>query len=83
MTTRRLAANPLPYLHRPGSGGRIRKNFEEAFADFADIGYVAVKADPLDQTPEKYLTGPAGTACNLRSVCSACRSTRRSTSLRR
>ena len=56
MTTRRLAANPLPYLHRPGTGGRTRENFEEAFADFAVIGYVAVKADPLDdQTPEEYL----------------------------
>jgi inosose dehydratase len=56
VTSRRLAANPLPYVIRPGTGGRTRENFEEAFADFAVIGYVAVKAEPLDdQPPEEYL----------------------------
>jgi inosose dehydratase len=45
---RRIAANPIPYWAR---GDRIDKSpavFEEAFADFAKIGYAAVKADVPD-----------------------------------
>jgi inosose dehydratase len=47
-TARRIAANPIPYWAR---GDRIDKSpavFEEAFADFAKIGYAAVKADVPD-----------------------------------
>jgi inosose dehydratase len=42
---RRLAANPIPYWSR---AGKTRGVFEEAFADFAKIGYSAVKADVPD-----------------------------------
>ena len=45
---RRLAVNPIPYWSR---GGRIDKSpavFDEAFADFAQIGFTAVKADVPD-----------------------------------
>jgi inosose dehydratase len=45
---RRLAVNPIPYWSR---GGRIDKSpavFDEAFADFARIGFTAVKADVPD-----------------------------------
>lgn len=40
--TPRLAANPIPYWAK---AGKSREVFEEAFRDFADIGYTAVKAD--------------------------------------
>ena len=45
---RRLAVNPIPYWSR---GGRIDKSpavFDEAFADFAEIGFTAVNADVPD-----------------------------------
>jgi inosose dehydratase len=48
-TARRIAVNPIPYWSR---GGRIDKSpavFEEAFADFAKIGYAAVKAEVPDE----------------------------------
>jgi inosose dehydratase len=38
----RLAANPIPYW---ASAGKTREVFDQAFADFAAIGYTAVKAD--------------------------------------
>jgi inosose dehydratase len=37
----RVAANPIPYW----AAGKARDAFEEAFADFAAIGFTAVKAD--------------------------------------
>lgn len=50
---RRIAANPIPYW---GPRGKSREVFEEAFADFAAIGYTAVKADiPEGMTPPEYL----------------------------
>jgi inosose dehydratase len=48
MTTlagRRLAVNPIPYWSK---AGKTKEVFEEAFADFAKIGYSAVKADVPD-----------------------------------
>lgn len=48
MTTgRRIAVNPIPYWSKPG---KTREVFEDAFADFAKIGYSAVKADVPDGT---------------------------------
>jgi inosose dehydratase len=41
----RLAANPIPYW---ASAGKSREVFDQAFADFAAIGYTAVKADVPD-----------------------------------
>ena len=46
MTTKsRIAANPIPYWVRDGVVDKSRAVFEEAFADFAVIGFTAVKAD--------------------------------------
>ena len=42
---RRIAVNPIPYWSK---AGKTREVFEEAFADFAKIGYSAVKADVPD-----------------------------------
>lgn len=42
---RRVAANPIPYWAK---AGKTREVLEEAFADFAAIGYTAVKADVPD-----------------------------------
>jgi inosose dehydratase len=41
----RIAANPIPYWIRVG---KTREVFEEAFRDFQDIGFTAVKADVPD-----------------------------------
>ncbi len=46
MTGPRIAANPLPYW---SSAGKSKEVFGQAFADFAAIGYTAVKADVPDQ----------------------------------
>lgn len=55
MTAPRLAANPLPYWSRDGAG-KSKEVFAQAFADFAAIGYTAVKADvPDGMAPEGYL----------------------------
>ena len=49
----RIAANPIPYWIRDG---KTRPVFEQAFADFAEIGYTAVKADvPEDMGARDYL----------------------------
>ena len=54
MTGPRIAANPLPYWSR--GAGKSKEVFAQAFADFAEIGYTAVKADiPDGMTPEDYL----------------------------
>jgi inosose dehydratase len=53
VTPRRLAANPLPYWARDGKSTEV---FAQAFADFAAIGYTAVKADvPDGMTAADYL----------------------------
>jgi inosose dehydratase len=41
----RVAANPIPYWSR---AGKTREVFEEAFRDFQEIGFTAVKADVPD-----------------------------------
>ena len=47
-TGRRMAANPIPYWSRDGRIDKSRAVFDEAFADFAQIGFTAVKADVPD-----------------------------------
>jgi inosose dehydratase len=50
-----LAANPIPYWLRDGNVDKSRAVFEQAFADFAAIGFTAVKADvPERMAPEEY-----------------------------
>lgn len=47
-----LAANPIAYWARDGKSQEV---FEEAFADLADIGFTAVKADvPDGMTADQY-----------------------------
>jgi inosose dehydratase len=49
----RIAANPIPYWAK---AGKSREVFEQAFRDFSDIGYTAVKADiPEGMTASEYL----------------------------
>ncbi|HET6533035.1 MAG TPA: sugar phosphate isomerase/epimerase [Actinoplanes sp.] len=48
----RIAANPIPYWSK---AGKTREVFEEAFRDFQEIGFTAVKADvPDGMTPAEY-----------------------------
>ena len=49
--TPRVAANPIPYWVRDGQVDKSTKVFEQAFADFADIGFTAVKADVPEGMP--------------------------------
>lgn len=50
--TSRVAANPIPYW---SVRGKTREVFEEAFADFQQIGFTAVKADiPEGMTADEY-----------------------------
>jgi inosose dehydratase len=50
----RIAANPIPYWAK---AGKSREVFEQAFRDFSDIGYTAVKADiPDGMTASDYLS---------------------------
>ena len=44
----RVAANPIPYWVRDGQVDKSKEVFDQAFADFADIGFTAVKADVPD-----------------------------------
>jgi len=54
-TGRRIAANPIPYWSRDGKVDKSQEVFEEAFADFAEIGFTAVKADvPEGMTAAQY-----------------------------
>jgi inosose dehydratase len=54
----RVAANPIPYWSR---AGKTREVFEEAFRDFQEIGYTAVKADvPDGMTAAEYADWIAG-----------------------
>ena len=41
----RIAVNPVPYWFRDGKVDKSKEVFDQAFADFADIGFTAVKAD--------------------------------------
>jgi inosose dehydratase len=41
----RIAANPIPYWSRDGKIDKSKEAFDQAFADLADIGFTAVKAD--------------------------------------
>ena len=77
VNTPRIAANPIPYWIR---GGKTRAVFEQAFADFAEIGYTAVKADVPEDAREITSTGSVATVSPRRSACSAPPSTRPSTS---
>jgi inosose dehydratase len=47
----RVAVNPIPYWSRDGKVDKSKEVFDEAFADFADIGFTAVKADVPDGMP--------------------------------
>jgi inosose dehydratase len=54
----RIAANPIPYWSR---AGKTREVFDEAFRDFQEIGFTAVKADvPDGMTPAAYADWIAG-----------------------
>ncbi|MEU8813180.1 sugar phosphate isomerase/epimerase [Actinoplanes sp. NPDC048796] len=54
----RIAANPIPYW---ATAGKTRAVLAEAFADFQDIGFTAVKADvPDDMTAGTYRDWIAG-----------------------
>ena len=53
MSAPRIAANPIPYWAK---AGKSREVFEQAFRDFSDIGYTAVKADiPEGMAASEYL----------------------------
>jgi inosose dehydratase len=55
---RRIAANPIPYWSK---AGKTKEVFETAFADFAVIGFTAVKADvPDGMSAEAYTDWIAG-----------------------
>jgi inosose dehydratase len=41
----RIAVNPVPYWFRDGKVDKSKEVFDQAFADFADIGFTAVKTD--------------------------------------
>ena len=41
----RIAVNPIPYWIRDGKVDKSKEVFDQAFADFTDIGFTAVKAD--------------------------------------
>ena len=43
--TPRVAVNPIPYWVRDGKVDKSKEVFEQAFTDFAKIGFTAVKAD--------------------------------------
>ena len=54
----RIAANPIPYWSK---AGKTRAVFDEAFRDFQEIGFTAVKADvPEGMTPADYAAWIAG-----------------------
>jgi inosose dehydratase len=49
--TPRIAANPISYWYRDGKAYKSKEVFDQAFADFADIGFTAVKADVPEGMP--------------------------------
>ena len=57
----RIAANPIPYWVRDGKVDKSEAVFDQAFADFAAIGFTAVKADvPDGMTATAYAAWIAG-----------------------
>jgi inosose dehydratase len=59
--TSRVAANPIPYWVRDGKVDKSKAVFDQAFADFAAIGFTAVKADvPEGMTAAAYAAWIAG-----------------------
>ena len=59
--TPRVAANPIPYWVRDGKVDKSKEVFDQAFADFADIGFTAVKADvPEGMTAADYASWIGG-----------------------
>lgn len=55
---RRVAANPIPYW---AQAGKTREVFEQAFRDFQQIGFTAVKADlPAGMSTGEYASWIAG-----------------------
>ena len=59
--TPRVAANPIPYWVRDGKVDKSKEVFDQAFADFAAIGFTAVKADvPEGMTAADYASWIAG-----------------------
>lgn len=66
--TPRVAANPIPYWNRDGKVDKSKEVFDQAFADFADIGFTAVKADvPEGMSATEYADwiGSYGLAASL------------------
>lgn len=58
---RTVAANPIPYWLRDGVADKSRAVFEQAFRDFQEIGFRAVKADvPEGMSPQEYADWIAG-----------------------
>ncbi|HEU4349681.1 MAG TPA: sugar phosphate isomerase/epimerase [Actinoplanes sp.] len=58
MTTRRIAANPIPYWSKTG---KTREAFDAAFRDYQEIGFTAVKADvPDGMSASEYAAWIAG-----------------------
>ena len=54
----RIAANPIPYWSK---AGKTREVFAEAFRDFQEVGFTAVKADvPDDMSAAEYADWIAG-----------------------
>jgi inosose dehydratase len=57
----RVAANPIPYWVRDGKVDKSKEVFDQAFADFAAIGFTAVKADvPEGMSAADYASWIAG-----------------------
>ena len=57
----RVAANPIPYWAGTARSDKSKAVFDEAFADFAAIGFTAVKADvPDGMTAAEYAAWIAG-----------------------
>jgi inosose dehydratase len=53
--TPKVAANPIPYWSRGGTTDKSKAVFEQAFKDFQEIGFTAVKADvPEGMTAQEY-----------------------------
>jgi inosose dehydratase len=64
----RLAANPIAYRARDGTVDHSKAVLDQAFADLAQIGFTAVKADmPQGMTADEYLSwiGSYGLAPSL------------------
>jgi inosose dehydratase len=57
----KVAANPIPYWVRDGKVDKSKEVFDQAFADFAAIGFTAVKADvPEGMSAADYASWIAG-----------------------